>query len=276
MGVSQALSFSGLLSVTVATPSVTSVRTARSFVFGMRLGLRHRGIAARRPRLRAAREVCQRRGGEGGPSIVQRPMLESGEDWRGLSVPGDRHSSNSLQSFSSGMMPPAKREIEKASIGVCDVPVTTRSATTAPRRAPAENRGRRSRRRGGAPASCRSIRSPATYRAGILQRPTTRGPCAWTRGRARPQQGGRGRAQRGPAERSPCRWRDRPSPVGRSRPPPGRLGRVAEAKCHRRHVARGRSRRFAAPARRAAGRRRTSAPAHPAVVQSPRPTRRRR
>ena len=64
--------------------------------------------------------------------------------------------------------------------------------------------------------------------------------------RARPRQGGRGRARRGPAERSPCRWRDRPSPAERSRPPPRRPGRVAEAGCRRRHVARGRSRRFAA------------------------------
>ena len=32
--------------------------------------------------------------------------------------------SNSLHSFSSGMTPPAKRAIEKASIGVCDVPST--------------------------------------------------------------------------------------------------------------------------------------------------------
>src|SRR5262245_65119432 len=36
IGVSHALSFHGLLSVTVAMPSVTSVRTGRSLVFDMR------------------------------------------------------------------------------------------------------------------------------------------------------------------------------------------------------------------------------------------------
>ena len=44
----------------------------------------------------------------------------------------------------------------------------------------------------------------------------------------------------------PCRWRDRPSPAGRSRPPPRRRGRAAAAACRRRHAATGRHRHAAA------------------------------
>src|SRR5437764_11188558 len=60
MGVSQALSFHGLLSVTVAMPPVTSVRTARSFVFDMWLNVSALGAAVLGQRLRAACEACQR------------------------------------------------------------------------------------------------------------------------------------------------------------------------------------------------------------------------
>src|SRR5437870_7345382 len=61
MGVSQALSFHGLLSVTVAMPPVTSVWTGRSFVFDMSLNV-SAFVAVLEGRLRAACDACQRQG----------------------------------------------------------------------------------------------------------------------------------------------------------------------------------------------------------------------
>src|SRR5262245_51893380 len=51
IGVSQALSFHGLLSVTVAMPSLISVRTGRSFEFGMMRNVSTFGAAVSQPRL---------------------------------------------------------------------------------------------------------------------------------------------------------------------------------------------------------------------------------
>ena len=102
-------------------PSVTSVRTARSLLFGMRLGLHLCGSRHRWPRLRAARR------GLSTPRRHRPPCVgDLVGNWATSS------GSNSRQSFSSGMMPPAKRAIAKASIGVSTLPVATSSATTAP------------------------------------------------------------------------------------------------------------------------------------------------
>src|SRR5262245_9091786 len=58
IGVSQALSFHGLLSVTVAMPPVTSVRTARSLLFDMEGALAWDG--GLNAKVRGAGAHCQR------------------------------------------------------------------------------------------------------------------------------------------------------------------------------------------------------------------------